>query len=58
MPKKRNRSSNLAGAKTKAGKILSDAINRIAIEETESTTIEGEDVMITKAHALARLLWK
>ncbi len=58
MPKKRNRSSNLSGAKTKAGKILSDAINRIAKEETESTVLDGEDVMITKAHALARLIWK
>ncbi|HDY87906.1 MAG TPA: hypothetical protein ENH82_07325 [bacterium] len=58
MPKKRNRSSNLANAKTRAGKILSDAINKIAKEETETAMLDGEDVMITKAHALARLIWK
>ena len=58
MPKKRNRSSNLSGAKVKAGKILSDAINKIAAEKTEAAVIDDEDIMITKAHALARLIWK
>ncbi len=58
MPKKRNRSSNLAGAKTQAGKILSEAINKIAEEITECEEIDGKDIMVTKAHALARLIWK
>ena len=58
MPKRKNRSSNLARIKTKAGKILSAAINMIAKEETEVAEIDGEAIMITKAEGLARLLWK
>ena len=57
MPKKRNVSASTA--KKRAGKILTDAINEIAKEETELVkNAGGEDKMVNKAEALARLIWK
>ena len=59
MPKRENKNIGLQAAKKKAGKILSDAINKIALEETESiSNADGEDVMVNKAEALARLIWQ
>ena len=47
------------GAKTRAGRLLSNFIRQIAEEQTEMITgPDGEDKMATKAEALARLIWK
>lgn len=59
MPSKKNKNISLKTAKKKAGKILSDAINKIALEETELVrNTDGEDMLVNKAEALARLIWK
>ena len=59
MPRKKNKNISLRTAKKHAGKILTDAINEIAKEETEFIKSEdGEDIMVSKAVALARLIWK
>ncbi len=44
------------GIRTRAGKLLSAYIRQIAEEETEFA--KDEDKMVTKAEALARLIWK
>jgi hypothetical protein len=44
--------------KAKAGRLLSKFLNRIAEEENECLIIDGEDRMVTKAEALARLVWR
>ena len=45
--------------KQRAGVILSNLLRNIAEEETEfHKGIDGDDRMITKAEALARLVWK
>lgn len=49
--------NTLHGIKTKAGQILSQYIRAIAEEKTE-VLLGEEDRMITKAEALARILWK
>lgn len=49
---------NKRGKQTRAGKLLSQFIRQIAEEETELVKIDGEDKMVTKAEALARLVWK
>lgn len=48
------------GVRTKAGKLLSSFIRQIAEEETEfeKGPHNDEDRMVTKAEALARLIWK
>lgn len=47
------------GKKMLAGKLLSKYLTEIAAEETElGKDLDGGDVMITKAEALARLIWK
>jgi len=47
------------GHKIRAGKLLSNYIRLIAEEETEFIKdVDGEDKMVTKAEALARLIWK
>ena len=47
------------GARTKTGRLLSSFIRQIAEEQTEMVTDpDGEDRMVTKAEALARLIWK
>ncbi len=43
------------GKKTKAGRILTRFLEEIAEEKTE---LGEDDVLITKAEALARLIWK
>lgn len=59
MPNKKNqKNSSLRGAKKKAGELLTSAINKIAQEETELVQIDGEDKIVMKAEALARLIWK
>ena len=42
----------------KARQFLTSFLKKIADEQTETLFIEGEDKMITKAEALARLIWK
>ncbi len=49
---------NLRGAKIAAGKLLSSAIAKIAEEKSEMVTIDGVDVIVSKAQAFARLVWK
>lgn len=51
---------NERGKRTKAGKLLSSFIRQIAEEETEfvKDPENVEDKMVTKAEALARLIWK
>lgn len=44
--------------KQKAGRLLSKFLRQIAEEKTECLKIDGEDTMVTKAEALARLMWK
>lgn len=47
------------GHRTRAGKLLSTFIRQIAEEETEFVKgADGDDRMVTKAEALARLMWK
>ncbi len=48
------------GARTKAGKLLSKYVRQIAEEKTEflKGSDVSEDKMVTKAEALARLIWK
>lgn len=47
------------GHRTRAGKLLSSFIRQIAEEETEFIKDpDGNDRMVTKAEALARLMWK
>lgn len=49
----------LHAAKSRAGKLLSQYISKIAMEETEFIhDPERGDRMATKAEALARILWK
>jgi len=38
--------------------MITDFLKKIANEETETVLVEGEDRMVTKAEALARLMWK
>ena len=38
--------------------MITDFLKKIANEDTEMVQIRGEDVMVTKAEALARLMWK
>ena len=45
------------GIRTRAGKLLTAFIREIAEEETE-VLLDNEDKMVTKAEALARLIWK
>ena len=47
------------GHATKAGQLLSKWLRQIAEEETEFIKDnDGEDRMVTKAEAIARLIWK
>lgn len=45
------------GTRTRAGKLLTAFIREIAEEKTE-VLLGAEDKMVTKAEALARLIWK
>ncbi len=57
--KKEKKPTNIRGKQTKAGMLLSRFVKEVALEETE--LIKGEDnndVMVTKAEALVRLIWK
>jgi hypothetical protein len=47
-----------AGKLKKAGMLLSQFIRSIALEKTALVTIDGEDQIVSKAEALARLVWK
>ena len=59
VPKGKNKNISLKTAKRKAGKLLTAAINEIALEETELIkNKDGEDVMVSKVYALAQLIWK
>lgn len=42
----------------KAGQLLSKWLRQIAEEETEFIKDDGNDRMVTKAEAIARLIWK
>lgn len=43
----------------KAGMLLSQFVREIALEKTQlEKNIDGEDKMVSKAEALARLIWK
>jgi len=44
--------------KTKANRILTEFLKKIAEEETEMVCVCGEDKLVTKAEALTRLIWK
>jgi len=57
MPKKKSPKTK-QGKLQKAGMLLSQFIRTIALEKTELSKIDGEDQMVTKAEALARLVWK
>ena len=48
----------IKGSKQRAGLILSSLLRNIAEEVTELAIIDGEDKMVSKAEALARLTWK
>lgn len=51
--------TNKSKAKQRAGMLLSSLLRNIAEEETEFLKVAGDnDRMITKAEALARLIWK
>ncbi len=59
VPKGKNKNISLKTAKRKAGKLLTAAINEIALEETELIkNVDGEDIMVSKVRALARQIWK
>lgn len=58
MAKKSKKSVTIKGAKQRAGLILSSLLRNIAEEVTELVTVDGEDKMVSKAEALARLTWK
>jgi len=50
---------NLKSAKSRAGKLLSGYIRKIAMEQTEFIQHPDKgDVMVSKAEALARIIWK
>ena len=55
---KENKKPTIKGAKQRAGLILSSLLRSIAEEVTELAVIDGEDKMVSKAEALARLTWK
>lgn len=44
--------------KTEARQLLTNFLRKIAEEQTEMVSIRGEDIMVSKAEALARLVWK
>jgi len=44
--------------KPKAKQFITRFLKDIANEKTETVCIEGEDVMVSKAESLARLMWK
>lgn len=46
------------GKLTRAGQLLSQFIRDIALEKTALVKIDGEDQIVSKAEALARLVWK
>lgn len=47
------------GRKTRAGQLLSKWLRQIAEEETEvAVDTDGDNIMITKAEAIARLIWQ
>lgn len=50
--------TNKSKAKQRAGMILSSLLRNIAEEETELGGTPSDPKMITKAEALARLVWK
>lgn len=47
-----------ASKKARAGLLLSGFLRDIAEEKTELVTVDGEDRMVSKAQALARLIWQ
>ena len=47
-----------AGKIQKTGMLLSQFIRNIALEKTALVTVDGEDQIVSKAEALARLVWK
>jgi len=46
------------GDKARAGRMLSEFLRRVAQEKTELVTVDGEDIMVTKAEAMARGMFK
>ena len=48
----------IKGTKQRIGLILSGMLRNIAEEVTELVTIAGEDKLVSKAEALARMTWK
>jgi len=58
MAKKSDKPLSATAAKQRAGLILSSLLRSIAEEVTETVIIDGEDKMVSKAEALARLTWK
>lgn len=47
----------MSNANTKAKRLLTSFLRKIAEEKTEFC-VDGEDEMVTKAEALARLVWR
>lgn len=47
----------MSNVKTRAKQLLTSFLRQIAEEKTE-LCVEGEDKMVTKAEALARLVWR
>ena len=56
--KKSKKQKTLLGDKQRAGTILSSHLRKIAQEETEFLKDPEGDRMVTKAEALAELMWK
>ena len=45
-------------AKKQVNRMITDFLKKIASEDTEMVQIKGEDILVTKAEALARLMWR
>ena len=55
----KDKPKTLRGTKTKATKLLSKFIGEVAEEMADKVeSVNGEDKLVTKAEALARLIWK
>lgn len=57
-PEKKKKQNTLLGDKIRAGVVLSTKLREIAQEETQFIKDPEGDRMVTKAEALARLMWK
>ncbi len=56
--KKEKKQNSLIGDKSRAGRLLSSHLRKIAQEKTELVGEPSDECIGTKAEALARLMWK